>query len=161
MEIQTIITTIGAFLGSAVGIALVGVVVRAIISSVTKKFDTKKITKDTISAVKEQIQGLNITQNIQPIVESELVKVNEMARKVATDEIEKLQVKYDKLLACLEKFYQYFDDSLVAQDKKDELRAELDNAKEKEPEKVIESVIVLKEVQDESETETPTQTIQR
>lgn len=150
MDIQLILTTVGAFLGSALGMAIVGGVVKGIFGACASKLDAKKNAKENAKALKEEfvdkIKDVSFEQNIMPIVKSELEKVNENATKVATEQLEELQVKYDKLLAVMEKIVNYFDDApLILEEKKAEAHKAIDEAKEIEAPEKVESFIVVEE----------------
>ena len=67
-------------------------------------------------------------------------KITEAANEYIKASLAETQKKYDKLIAVLEKFYAYFDDSMVSETKKQELKQALEEAKT-EP-KSAQSIVV-------------------
>ena len=86
------------------------------------KINVEKIADDATNKGIEKVKKISFEQSIQPVVESELKKITETAN-------EETQKKYDNLIAILEKFYAYFDDSMVSETKKQELKQAINEAK--------------------------------
>lgn len=150
--LKQILNWISLFLGSALGGAIIGGIISGFFKGKTEKLisniNVKKIAEDTVSEGVEKIKNVSFKQSIQPIVESELEKVNEKADKRLQKTIEELQIKNDKIIAILEKFIAYFDYSIGIPDKvkEDAHKAVLD-AKEPKIENEQE-IVVLKEVEE-------------
>lgn len=104
------------------------------------KINVEKIADDATNKGIEKVKKISFEQSIQPIVESELKKITEEANKYIEASLIETQKKYDNLIAILEKFYAYFDDSLVSESKKQELKQALEDAKN-EP-RTAQSVVV-------------------
>jgi len=99
------------------------------------KVDVKKIAEEATEKAVEKIKEVSFKQSIQPLVESELKKimeqVQENATKIASEELDKLQVKYDNLLSILENFAKYFDDAIaITAEKKEALHTAINNSKQ-------------------------------
>ena len=93
------------------------------------KINVEKIADDATNKGIEKVKKISFEQSIQPIVESELKKITEAANEYIKASLAETQKKYDKLIAVLEKFYAYFDDSMVSETKKQELKQALEEAK--------------------------------
>lgn len=104
------------------------------------KINVEKIADDATNKGIEKVKRISFEQSIQPIVESELKKITEAANEYIKASLAETQKRYDKLIAVLEKFYAYFDDSMVSETKKQELKQALEEAKT-EP-KSAQSVVV-------------------
>ena len=98
-----------------------------------KKVNLEKFSEDLANKQTERIKEVSFKQNIQPIVESELKRITENYDNRLLEELTKTQEKYNNLILVLEKFYAYFEDSLVSESKKEELKEAIENAKEEAP----------------------------
>ena len=131
--------TLGGVLGGIAYICLKGAFQRLI-----AKINIEKVVKETVETTVNETVGrvkkVAFSHNIQPLVESELVKVNEKNDERLTKAIEKLYEKQDKQIKIMEKFYAYFDNSMVADDVKKELKEAIKEAKDEHV--IIESTIV-------------------
>ena len=134
-----ILNEIWVWIGSVLGGLTVTGVLSAIIAGTLKgafnktisKINVEKIAEDATNKGIEKVKKISFEQSLQPIVESELKKVNEAANEYIKKALSDTQKGYDNIIAVLEKFYAYFDDSLVSENKKQELRQALDEAKNK------------------------------
>ena len=151
---------IGTTLGSAIFVSLIAILRAAIIKKidgVDKKLDAKTFAKEMFKYLKEQLKTMTIEQNIQPIVNSELQKINEASSELVKEELKLTQENYYKLINVVEKLAAYFDNSIgVSEEAKQDLRNAVLAAKEmpsstfvstleiSEPEKVEEIVIEKK-----------------
>lgn len=151
---------IGTTLGSTIVVSLVLILRAAIIKKidgVDQKLDAKTFAKEMFKYLKEELKTMTIEQNIQPIVNSELQKINEASSELVKEELKLTQENYDKLINVVEKLAAYFDNSIgVSEEAKQDLRNAVLTAKEvpsstfvstleiSEPEKVEEIVIEKK-----------------
>lgn len=137
------------------GITLAGVVT-AIIYGCLKgafnraiaKINVKKISEEATEKGIEKVRKVSFTHSIQPIVESELEKVNEKSQALIKSELEKTQEGYDKLLNVVEKLAAYFENSIGVSDKaKEDLREALKEARseKKFAESYVESEVIAEE----------------
>lgn len=110
-----------------------------------KTIDVQKIVDKKVDVtVKEKIETVAFTHSIQPVVESELEKLNEKADKHIENTVSRLEKKLDKVILIQEKQARYFDNSIgVSDEAKKELKEAIESAKVEEV-KPIESVIVSK-----------------
>lgn len=133
--------------------AIGGVSLSAIISAITygclKGGFNKTISKINVESIAdkatekgvERVKKVSFTHNIQPLVESELKKVNEHSVEVLKKELADVQAKYDNVIDILDKLACYFDNSIgVAEEKKAELKQAIAKAQNKPM--VAESVVV-------------------
>ena len=118
------------------GISITSIIAAVIISCLKgafnktiSKINVEKIADDATNKGIEKVKKISFEQSIQPIVESELKKITEAANEYIKASLVETQKRYDKLIAVLEKFYAYFDDSLVSETKKQELKQALEEAK--------------------------------
>ena len=129
--------------GLTVGGIIVGIVwafVRGYAKRTGEKLNVKQVVKETISETVGQVKKIAMTHSIQPLVASELEKVNEKQDERLTKAIEKLNNKFDKVINIQEKFYDYFEDSMVSDEKKKAMKEAIEDAKEQYVE--VKSVIV-------------------
>lgn len=125
------------------------------------KIDVEKIAEKATDKGVAKVKKISFTHNIQPIVESELVKINEKSTEVLKKELADVQKKYDNLIVIMEKLSAYFDNSIgVAEEKKADLKNAIANAKNDTitAESVIIDEFVDEDVKSVAEPEKPTKT---
>lgn len=104
------------------------------------KINVDKIANEATDKGVEKVKQISFKHSIQPLVESELAKIDEKVAKQFKEELKKVQDNYDKLVAVLEKLSAYFDGSIgVSEQAKAELKQALADAKN-EP-TIAESVV--------------------
>lgn len=136
---------------------LTGVIVgclKGAFSKLISKVNVEKIAEDTTTKSIEKIKKVSFEQSLLPIAKSELQKITETANEYIKASLAETQAKYDKLVAVLEKFYAYFDDSLVSESKKQELKQALDEAKETTP--TTQTITIVDEVAEDTTKSTKT-----
>lgn len=102
-------------------------VLKGAFSRTVQKLNIEKITQETVDKSLEKLKGIAFSSNIQPLVENELIKVNELAKRVSEKELAKVQERLDNLLKILQSLKDYFDDSpVILQEKKDKVQASID-----------------------------------
>lgn len=128
-----------------------------------QKMNIEKINENLANKQMERIKQVSFKQNIQPIVESELKKVTETANEYIKKQLEEVQKKYDNVIAVLEKFYAYFDDSLVSDSKKQDLKQALQDAKTETstPNEIEVSQVVIEEPKEEKKEKIKNTKIER
>jgi len=105
------------------------------------KINVEKIAEKATDKGVQKVKTISFEHSIQPIVESELEKIDEKVAKQFKEELKKVQDNYDKLVTVLEKLSAYFDGSIgVSEQAKAELKQALADAKN-EP-TTAESVVV-------------------
>lgn len=110
-------------------------------SRTINKINVEKIADQATEKGVEKVKTVSFKHSIQPLVESELAKIDEKVAKQFKEELKKVQDNYDKLVVVLEKLSAYFDGSIgVSEQAKAELKKALADAK-KEP-TIAESVVV-------------------
>lgn len=125
------------------------------------KIDVEKIAEKATDKGVAKVKKISFTHNIQPIVESELVKINEKSTEVLKKELADVQKKYDNLIVIMEKLSAYFDNSIgVAEEKKVDLKNAIANAKNDTitAESVVIDEFVDEDVKSVAEPEKPTKT---
>lgn len=135
------LNNIWVWIGSAIGgVTLAGIIgavvygcLKGAFNRAIQKMNVEKVTEGVVNKSMERIKEVSFTQSIQPIVESELKKITEEANKYIEERIKQTEEEYAKIIAVLEKFYAYFDDSLVSDAKKKELKEAIESAKTKAP----------------------------
>lgn len=104
------------------------------------KINVEKIADQATEKGVDKIKQISFKHSIQPIVESELKKIDEKVAKQFKEEIARVQDNYNKLVAVIEKLSAYFDGSIgVSEQAKAELKQALAEAKN-EP-TIAESVV--------------------
>lgn len=144
-----IFNEIWVWIMSAIGGVSLSAIISAIIYGCLKGAFNKTISKINIESIAdkatekgvERVKKVSFTHNIQPLVESELKKVNEHSVEVLKKELADVQAKYDNVINILDKLACYFDNSIgVAEEKKTELKQAIVKAQNKPM--VAESVVV-------------------
>lgn len=103
-----------------------------------QKLNVEKINENIANKQMERIKKVSFTQNIQPIVESELKKITENANAYIDKAYEKVEIKFDKILNVMKCFAAYFDNSIAVTDEaKENLKNAIAEA-EKETSKPVE-----------------------
>lgn len=134
---------------SAIGGLSLSAIISSIIYGCLKGAFNKTISKINVESIAdkatekgvERVKKVSFTHNIQPLVESELKKVNEHSVEVLKKELADVQAKYDNVIDILDKLACYFDNSIgVAEEKKAELKQAIAKAQNKPM--VAESVVV-------------------
>lgn len=134
---------------SAVGGVSLSAIISAIIYGCLKGAFNRTISKINVESIAdkatekgvERVKKVSFTHNIQPLVESELKKINEHSVEVLKKELADVQAKYDNVINILDKLACYFDNSIgVAEEKKAELKQAIAKAQNKPM--VAESVVV-------------------
>lgn len=105
------------------------------------KLNVEKIAEEATEKGIDRVKKVSFTHSIQPIVESELKKINEYSTEIIKKELADTQKKYDNVITILEKFALYFDNSIgVTEETKKELKQAIATAKNKPIS--VESVVV-------------------
>ena len=136
------------------GVSLAGIVTTVIYGSLKgafnrtiSKINVQKIADEATEKGIEKVRKVSFSHSIQPLVESELKKINEKATEVLEAKLEEVNANYSRLVVCLEKLSAYFDNSIGVTDKaKEEMKEALANAKL--PSKTVESVVAEEEVEE-------------
>lgn len=151
-------------LGILGGISFAGILT-AVIYGLVKGFINRTLLKVNIERSAEivadkmmgKIKNVTLTQDIKPILESDVKKISETMEDELCKAYQRVEQKYDKILSVFEKFCAYFDDSLISETKKEELKKAIKEAKEN-PIIIREASIaeiVIDKKEDTKETETP------
>lgn len=118
----------GITLGALI-IAILVPVVKGIINKALSKIDVAKIEQTAVDKGLDKIKTMSFKQSIQPVVESELRKITEEANRYLETQVDGMNENYLKIVAILEKFAAYFDNSIaVSETAKKELRETIDDA---------------------------------
>lgn len=105
------------------------------------KINVEKIADSATEKGVERVKKISFTHSIQPLVESELKKINENSVEVLKKSLAEVEKQYDKVILILEKLAAYFDNSIgVSDEAKEELKKAVLSAKN-EPTQA-ESVVV-------------------
>ena len=122
------------------GVSLAGVISAAIygclkgaFSKTISKIDVEKIAKDATDKGIDKVKAVSFSHSIQPLVESELKKINEMSVEVVKKELNEVKAEYKTLINIVKKLSAYFDNSIgVSDTAKQELKQAIAEA-ENEP----------------------------
>ena len=119
--------------GLTVGAIIVAIALPILKGSVTKivsRLNVEEIEKKAVERGIEQVKKVSFTQNIEPLVKSELVKITETIGNELETQLDKVHDDYLSILCILEKLSAYFDNSIaITDEKKQELKAEIEKAK--------------------------------
>ena len=154
-----ILNTIWVWVISILGGLSISSIISAVIYGCLKGAFNKTISKINVEKIAdlatdkgvERVKKVSFTHNIQPIVESELKKINEYAIEVFNKKMETISKQYEMIVQILIKFSAYFDNSIGVPDSaKEDLKKILLEALENEP-KQAESVVIDEIVEEPSE----------
>lgn len=140
---------IGTALG---GISLAGIItailygcIKGAFNKTISKINVQKIADEATEKGIEKVRRVSFTHSIQPLVESELKKINEKATEVLDKSVQALNAKFDNVILILERLSAYFDNSIgVSEQAKAELKKAIADAKNEV--KTAESVVEVEEV---------------
>ena len=107
----------------------------------------------------DKIKSITYKHDIQPLVESELKKVNEYSVEVLKKELELVRTQYAQLISIMECYSHLFDNSFVNQEIKDELQEKIEEAKNgvQTTEPVESEVVIVNEPEQVAEPQNSTQ----
>lgn len=118
-----IISAVGGISLSAVISGIIYGCLKGAFNKTISKINVEKIANQATEKGIERVKKVSFTHNIQPLVESELKKINESSVEVLKKELADVQDKYNNVINILEKLACYFDNSIgVAEEKKAELK---------------------------------------
>ena len=145
------------------GVSLAGVISAAIygclkgaFSKTISKIDVEKIAKDATDKGIDKVKAVSFSHSIQPLVESELKKINEMSVEVVKKELNEVKAEYKTLINIVKKLSAYFDNSIgVSDTAKQELKQAIAEA-ENEPVEPTNYAVVGK-VEEENEAKDKTE----
>lgn len=140
---------IGTALG---GISLAGIMtailygcIKGAFNKTISKINVQKIADEATEKGVEKVRKVSFTHSIQPLVESELKKINEKATEVLDKSVQALNAKFDNVILILERLSAYFDNSIgVSEQAKAELKKAIADAKNEV--KTAESVVEVEDV---------------
>ena len=149
------------------GVSLAGVISAAIygclkgaFSKTISKIDVEKIAKDATNKGIDKIKAVSFSHSIQPLVESELKKINEMSVEVVKKELNEVKAEYRTLINIIKKLSAYFDNSIgVSDTAKQELKQAIAEA-ENEPVEPTNYAVVGKVEEDEAKDKTEREPLQ-
>lgn len=114
--------------------AIVYGVLRGSFKRTIAKVNIKQVCKDTIDETLKGMKIVTYKQNIQPVLESGLEKVNEKSAEFINQKTAEIEARYDKLINIMEKLSAYFDNSIgVSEQAKEELKEAIAEARVDEP----------------------------
>lgn len=147
-----ILSQIWIWIGTALGgVSLAGIITSIIYGCLNGAFN-KTISKINVQEIADQatekgiekVKKVSFSHTIQPLVESELKKINEHYVDVLKVYMEDVAKKYDNLVSVLEKLSAYFDNSIgVNETAKQELKQALAEAKN---EQISAESVVVEEI---------------
>lgn len=158
---------IGIICGIGAG-TLIAFLLKEVLIGIGKRIAEKIALKDlydkTLEESKKGLKQITFKQSIEPLVNSELEKVNEKVDARLTNELAELKRKNDLMLKALQKFASFFDDSyMVNAEKKEELKQVFEEYNKleipQEQEIIIESHEEEKEEQETTEEEKKSQKV--
>ena len=128
-------------------------VAKGSVTRLISKVNVQKIADQATEKGIERVKKVSFTHNIQPLVESELEKINEKSNEHIEKTIAGMEKKLDAIIEIQEKQARYFDNSIgVTDEAKKELKEAIEKAKTT-PVEPIESVIEEEVVKEEKVVE--------
>lgn len=149
-----IVTVLGGISLSAIISAIICGCLKGAFNKTISKINVEKIADKATDKGIERVKKIAFTHDIQPLVESKLIEINEKSTEVLKKELAVVSAKYDKVVNILDKLSRYFDNSIgVSEENKKALKKAIGEAREIEV-LPAESVIVEEKVA-KVEIETP------
>lgn len=91
----------------------------------------EKLVNDSYNAGIDRIKNVTFNHDIQPLVKSELEKVNEYATSFVKEELDCVKLQYTKFVNIIEALAKYFDNSIgVSEEAKEALKQAINDAKQ-------------------------------
>lgn len=150
------------------GVSLAGVISAAIygclkgaFSKTISKINVEKIAKDATEKGIDKVKAVSFSHSIQPLVESELKKINELSVEVVKKELNEVKAEYKTLINIIKKLSAYFDNSIgVSDTAKQELKQAIAEAENEPIEPTNYAVVVKVEEEDEPKDKTAREPLQ-
>ena len=150
------------------GVSLAGVISAAIygclkgaFSKTISKIDVEKIAKDATNKGIDKVKAVSFSHSIQPLVESELKKINELSVEVVKKELNEVKAEYKTLINIVKKLSAYFDNSIgVSDTAKQELKQAIAEAENEPVEPTNYAVVGKVEEEDEAKDKTEREPLQ-
>lgn len=136
---EEIFSQVWVWIASAVGGLSIAGILTAVIYGVLQgafkrtisKINVEKIAELATDKGVEKVKSISFSHSIQPLIESELHKINEYAQMAVAGYLDQLNKRYDYIISILDKLSAYFDNSIgVCENAKKELKAIIAEAKE-------------------------------
>lgn len=122
----------GVSLAGVISTSIYGCLKGAFIKTISK-INVEKIADEATEKGIEKVKNVSFSHSIQPIVESELKKINEYSVEVVQKELAEVKAEYKTLIDIIKKLSAYFDNSIgVSETAKQELKQAIAQA-ENEP----------------------------
>ena len=150
------------------GVSLAGVISAAIygclkgaFSKTISKINVEKIAKDATDKGIDKVKAVSFSHSIQPLVESELKKINELSVEVVKKELNEVKAEYKTLINIVKKLSAYFDNSIgVSDTAKQELKQAIAEAENEPIEPTNYAVVGKVEEEDEAKDKTEREPLQ-
>ena len=150
------------------GVSLAGVISAAIygclkgaFSKTISKINVEKIAKDATDKGIDKVKAVSFSHSIQPLVESELKKINELSVEVVKKELNEVKAEYKTLINIIKKLSAYFDNSIgVSDTAKQELKQAIAEAENEPIEPTNYAVVGKVEEEDEAKDKTEREPLQ-
>lgn len=145
---EFILDKIGLLAGITVGgvslLTIIGFVLWKVLTAsfnrLLAKINVDGIVDKTVAKAVDRVKSVSFKHSIQPLVESGLEKINEKIDERLEKQLAEIKENQAKIVNIFEKFYDYFEDSMVSDDKKKAMKTAIEDAKQHSVE--IESVVV-------------------
>jgi hypothetical protein len=142
--------------------AIITVIIKKIVDKALSKIDSERVANQATDACLNKIKDVSFEHTIKPLVDSELIKVREEAKQIVKDEVKEIVKGNNDIIAILQALKTYFDDSaFISQDKKDNVQAIIDNAREQVVEPVESKVVIITDEQTPKREEKAVKKVQR
>lgn len=118
-----ILSTLGGISIAGIVSAIIYGCLKGAFNKTIAKINVQKIAEQATEKGVEKVKKVSFSHSIQPLVESELKKINEHSVEVLKSCMEETEKKYENIITILEKLSAYFDNSIgVSDGAKEELK---------------------------------------
>lgn len=129
-QITMWIVAVVGFIAGSIGVGgLVAILSKIITNKIVAKINIKKQQEEAFKTGVGKIQEVTFKHSIQPLVDKRLDGIEEKTYNKFEKQNKEIVKQYNNLINIMDKFLAFFEDSMVSEEKKKELRKALDEAK--------------------------------
>lgn len=124
-----VVAVAGLIAGSGIVGLIVAMLPKLITNIVIKKINIKQEKEKGFNEGIAQVKKVTFKHSIKPLVDARLDKIEDDAVEVLQKQNKEIKIQYNNIVNVLDKFLAFFENSLVSEEKKEEMREALEVAK--------------------------------
>lgn len=142
--------SIGGMTLGGIAIAIITAILKGAFARAIAKIDVEKVEERAVKRGLSQLKNIVLTHDIQPLVDSRLDKIEVKMLERVDEHYKKIEERQDKIVNIFEKFYAYFEDSMVSDDKKNAMKEAIEDAKRNDM--AVQSVVIEETIETEEKS---------